>query len=354
MSVTKTNLGYVIDFTINGVRYRERITAPHNKSAEKRISDLESHYRLLIKLNDSSSLKTHPNSKILMKAFACKKKIFTVDDYSRLWFNRYSKNWSHTTIRGYSQKYNNHIKPNFGQMNISEFTATNYHDWAKSQSMSGKSINEVRNILNQIFKEAFLDEVIDSNPIQRTRPSKHIKKEPEPFNNNEILAILSALSYPYKEYFQVAFYTGLRTGELLALRWQDLDLAKNKIFVRKSISNGIEKEPKTKSSIRNIDLHYLAKESFQVLYKRKLKGEYRVFIDPNTNISYKNAEGIRKYTWKPALERAKVKYRCPYQTRHTYASMMLTEGREPMWVAYQMGHSDWAMIRTIYGRWIPN
>jgi integrase len=215
-------------------------------------------------------------------------------------------------------------------------------------------MNEIRNILNQIFKEAFLDEVIDVNPIQRTRPSKNIKKEPQPFNNFEIEAILNVLSSPYKEYFQVAFYTGLRTGELIALRWEDIDLSKNKIYVRKSISHGIEKEPKTKSSLRNIDMHEFAKAAFEQLKKKNINEAYRVFIDPKTSHTFKNAEGIRKYVWKPALAVTNIKYRCPYQTRHTYASMMLSEGSEPMWVAFQMGHSDWGMIRNTYGRWISN
>lgn len=49
-----------------------------------------------------------------------------------------------------------------------------------------------------------------------------------------------------------------------------------------------------------------------------------------------------------------MRYRRPYQTRHTYASMMLSAGEHPMWVAQQMGHSDWTMIARIYGRWMPS
>lgn len=44
----------------------------------------------------------------------------------------------------------------------------------------------------------------------------------------------------------------------------------------------------------------------------------------------------------------------PYQTRHTYASMMLSAGEHPMWVAKQMGHADWTMIARVYGRWMPD
>ena len=56
----------------------------------------------------------------------------------------------------------------------------------------------------------------------------------------------------------------------------------------------------------------------------------------------------------PAVKKAGVRYRRPYQTRHTYASMMLSAGEHPMWVAGQMGHSDWTMIARVYGRWMPS
>jgi len=58
--------------------------------------------------------------------------------------------------------------------------------------------------------------------------------------------------------------------------------------------------------------------------------------------------------WQSALKRAGVRYRNPYQTRHTYASMMLSAGEHPMWVAKQMGHADWTMIARVYGRWMPS
>ena len=48
-----------------------------------------------------------------------------------------------------------------------------------------------------------------------------------------------------------------------------------------------------------------------------------------------------------------MRYRYPYQTRHTYASMMLSAGENPLWVAAQMGHKDWSMIARVYGKWIP-
>ena len=53
------------------------------------------------------------------------------------------------------------------------------------------------------------------------------------------------------------------------------------------------------------------------------------------------------------VRRAKIRYRNPYQTRHTFASMMLSAGEHPMWVSKQMGHTDQTMIARVYGRWMP-
>ena len=56
--------------------------------------------------------------------------------------------------------------------------------------------------------------------------------------------------------------------------------------------------------------------------------------------------------WKRILLRAGVRYRYPYQMRHTYASMMLQAGESVMWVAQQMGHTDWTFTARTYSRWV--
>jgi integrase len=295
VSVKRISNGYLIDFTINGERYRERIIAPHYKTAEKRINEQETIYKMAITISDQGSLEKYPNSGIIQKAFVGAESKFTINEYFNIWFGRHKSSWSHTTIRGYTQKYMTHILPNFGNIRLVDFTASSYHDWAKHQSMSGKSMNEIRNILSQIFKEAFINEVINLKPMKRTRPAKIIQKEPEPFTEVEIDKILDTLESPYREYFNIAFYTGMRTGELIALRWEDIDINRNKIHVRKSISHGIEKAPKTKGSIRSIDMSKEAKSAFLLLKENHLNDVYRVFINPKTNSTYKNAEGIRKY-----------------------------------------------------------
>jgi integrase len=354
MAVKEVKNGYVIDFTIEHQRYRETIPAPINKSAHKRVEEQESIYKMAITLNDEVIASRFPNSKIIQKAFGREGDKFTIDQYSSIWFQQKQRNWSHTTIRGYSQKYNSYIKPNFGHLRLKEFKASMFDEWASKQKLSGKSINEARNVIHQIFKRAFYDGVIDNNPAERIERYKQDHKEAEPFTKYEITKILSALETPYREFFQFAIWTGLRTGELLALRWQDVDLVNEVIHVRKNITHGKEKEPKTKGSIRRVELLPEAISALSSILESKYCNDFRVFIDPKTLTTYKYSDGLRKYIWLPALKRARVKYRYPYQCRHTFASTMLSQGKNPMWVAAQMGHADWGMIRKTYGRWIPS
>jgi integrase len=185
-----------------------------------------------------------------------------------------------------------------------------------------------------------------------TKPRLKDHKEAEPFSMVEIKKILEALDRPYREFFQFAIWTGLRTGELLGLRWQDVDLDKGQVHIRTNITQGREKEPKTRGSIRTIELLPEAINALKSIENSEYYDGFRVFIDPKTKQTYKYADGLRKYVWMLTLKKIGVKYRYPYQCRHTFASMMLTQGKNPMWVASQMGHADWGMIRKIYGRWI--
>ncbi len=191
-------------------------------------------------------------------------------------------------------------------------------------------------------KGNFLDQIdylIDWRPIEKTI-AEHYAREPEPFTQEEITKILNELTGQEKNLIQFAFYSGLRTSELIALRWQDVELEQNRIFVKRAHVRGQLKDTKTKSGKREVVLQPQARES--LLNQQAFTGKQNetVFHNPHTNQPWKNDQPIRKSTWIPALKKAGIKYRNPYQTRHTFASMMLSTGEHYMWVAQQMGHKD--------------
>ncbi len=107
------------------------------------------------------------------------------------------------------------------------------------------------------------------------------------------------------------------------------------------------------TGIRDVKLLILAREAIEAQRAHTQLIGGRVFHNPRTNQPWQDDQQIRATAWAHVLRRAEVRYRYPYQTRHTYASMLLTAGEDPMWVARQMGHSDWGMIRKVYARWLP-
>lgn len=114
---------------------------------------------------------------------------------------------------------------------------------------------------------------------------------------------------------------------------------------------GQEKTTKTNAGIRAVELQAKAKESLRDQYHYTNEAEY-VFQDSRTKRPWKSDQPLRKRVWIPALKKAEIEYRNPYQTRHTFVSMMLGRGENPLWVANQMCHGDWGEIRKTYGRWI--
>lgn len=175
---------------------------------------------------------------------------------------------------------------------------------------------------------------------------------PEPFNTDEMTLIISQLDAPMANQFTFAFWTGLRTGETIALRVNDLQLDKNRILVRRSLSRGVLKTTKTDKQ-RWVNLLPPAKAAIErQLELLKAPGGW-VFPNPFTLRRWANDAKITR-RWTNALARAGVRYRRPYQTRHTFASMMLSAGENIMYVAQQMGHADWSMLVKVYADWIPS
>ena len=78
------------------------------------------------------------------------------------------------------------------------------------------------------------------------------------------------------------------------------------------------------------------------------------FLDPKTNKQWEGADAIRKKAWVPVLKRSGVRYRNPYQTRHTFATHHLSNGVNLFWLAEQMGHKGPEMLFRHYGSYLES
>jgi len=356
--IKANNSSISISFTYNNVRCRETVKVKPTKSSLKEMARKRDTILYEIEFGKFDYLEHFPKSKKALTLAGNQACNITIRQMVNDWLKRNQNQWERSTIKGRISKIINHIEPEFGHIFVTNFKASIFKNWGATainkrtnKPLKGKTKNEVRSILYLAFQELYIDEIIDSNPINRTKSFKNIKKEPEPFNNNEREEILAQMSGEIRNIFEFAFWTGLRTSELLALRKCDIDLDRNVIFVRNAIVDGREKGTKTLSSARTHQLHKTALKALKEQLLITPSGVERIFTNPKTNQSWTNDKATYRF-WVKAMKQTNIKYRTQYNTRHSYASTMLTENKPIGWVAKQMGHSNIAMTLSTYARWI--
>lgn len=257
-----------------------------------------------------------------------------------------------STIEGYLKMLNNHVLPKIGSMPIDKITYSRLASLLTKLDCGAKTKNNVATVIRQPFMLAVRDGLIKDNPAQYLQNAKAQKEPPDPFMLDEAELILAKLKGEpvYYNYFELAFFTGLRTSELFALTWQDIDFNRQTMRINKASVKGEIKSTKT-YSFRDVELNSRAIEALhrQRMITGLLNGN--VFLDPKTKRPFTNT----KTPWRPwqyAVMLSGVRYRKPYNTRHTYATMNLMAGANPMWVARQMGHTTMKMLLENYSRWI--
>ncbi|MGL2854584.1 tyrosine-type recombinase/integrase, partial [Helicobacter pylori] len=171
----------------------------------------------------------------------------------------------------------------------------------------------------------------------------------DPFNLEEVKTLIeNAQSLKLKAFLTVAFFTGLRTGEQLALMWEDIDFTEKKIVINKSLNElGSITTPKNKPSVREVDLLEPVEKILKELQASEPESKKFVFISmPKRSTMFQRA-------FRSLLKALNLKERKLYTTRHTFASLMLSQGEEAMWVSKTLGHKDLNTTYSTYSHYIP-
>ncbi|TCS37450.1 integrase [Paucimonas lemoignei] len=352
-----------ITFAYRGQRCRERIklapTAPNLKrAAQHRAAILDA-----IQKGTFNYRITFPDSPRAALFVEKQGEVLTVEKYLDDWLERQRAHLKASTYEGYRKTVVNHLSPGFGKLILSDLKRVNIKDWCAKLETSNKTIRNRLSVLRAALGDAVQDDLIESNPLYgwqfKSKEAPQEDDDVDPFSAEEQTAILDKLQGQERNLFQFAFWTGMRTSELIALEWGDIDWHRGTLQVRRSLTRAaiIAKSegetPKTRSGRREIKLLGPALEALQAQKAFTYLSYDQVFNNPRTDKRWRGDLVIRE-AWKRGLKLAKVRYRRPYQTRHTFASMMLTAGESPMWVAQQMGHKDWTMIARVYGKWIKD
>lgn len=347
-----------ITFMYRGVRCRERIalkpTATNLKRAEQHKAAIE--HAITTGTFDYSV--TFPGSARAAK-FAPETSRETVTGFLERWLESKRKHVSSSTFEGYRKIVEHRLIPGLGKLLVVDVKRKTVRDWLDGLEVGNKTLSNIQSCLRSALSDAVEEELIDSNPLAGwtySRKEEVKDDDVDPFSPEEQKAILAAMEGQGRNLVQFALWSGMRTSELVGLEWGDIDWLRGEAHVMRAITQaakGKAEVTKTTSSRRSVKLLGPALAALKAQKAFTYLAHQEVFQNPRTGERWTGDGPIRKTLWQYALKRAGVRYRRPYQTRHTYASMMLSAGEHPMWVAQQMGHSDWTMIARVYGRWMP-
>ena len=351
---------YEIAFTYRGVRCRERIKLKPSPANRKRV---EHHLGAIIDAIYKGSFnysETFPDSPRRFQFLERQGEALLAETYFDDWLEYKARHLKASTLQGYIKTINNQIIPQFIGKPIADIKRTDIKLWLSAMKCTNKRLANIQSVLRTALQDAVMDELIETNPLYgwsyQTKDAPKKANDVDPFNAEEQQAIINELTGQARNLIQFNFWTGMRPSEVIALEWDDIDWRRGVIIVNKALTQAASEaeSPKTNAGKREVKILKPAMDALIDQKQFTLLKNKEIFQNPRTNERWSGDQAIRKTLWAPTLKKAKVRYRRPYQTRHTYASMMLTAGESIAWLANQMGHADWGMLRTIYARFIKD
>ncbi len=229
---------------------------------------------------------------------------------------------------------------------IKPLDINNFYNTFKDKS----TLNTCNVILKLAFEKAILLEYIKTTPVIITKPKIQSNYTPQPFNMEELKLILNNTNGQFLNMLGILFFTGMRIGELISLKWTDINFIDETIDINKTMYRGRLQTPKTKGSKAIIDLPIEAKPYF--LSQKEITGLkvhlfYTIFDKVYTNhFSINNKFYL-------LLKKLNLNKRGIHQTRHTFASLKLSYGEQLNWVSFMLRHDSPSFTQKVYYKYIP-
>jgi integrase len=293
---------------------------------------------------------------------------YTVASWIHFWLDTYKRNEvRESTLERYQIFFQKHILPAFGKILLHQLRPEQLQRFyvEKQKELSQNTVRFLHAIIHGALKQALALGYISRNVADIAKPPKRAQKEVKIMDAEKLDAFLSsARKYRLYPAFLLMASTGMRTGEVLGLRWQDVDfeqgtvtIAQNLVWTEKGI---IFQEPKTKSSRRSIPLLPEVVEELKSWRKKWLEEKIALGSDwsetdlvfPSEVHTPLDPHSFRR-TFRSICADAGIKGITPHVFRHSLASFLLARGEHPKIVQELLGHSSITVTLDIYSKVIP-
>jgi integrase len=301
----------------------------------------------------------------------------TFGAYADTWMKDYARVECKTsTADGYEGVLRQYLRPRFASHRLDEITRDQIKSMINELVAKDLSRGTIRNalcVIRGMFNQAIEGGLLDSNPAARlgrfTRTAKSDQSKGVSLTAEEVQTFLDAASEICPEYhplFLVAVRAGLRRGELVSVRWGDLQFGKDENdpnrFILVQHNYVCREHTNTKSKkARRVDMSKDLRRAFIALRDKQLLGAFLkgmndisdelVFPSPDGGIL--DPDNLYHRYFLPVLAKAGIRKIRLHDLRHTFGSLLIQTGASIVYVKEQMGHSSIQVTVDTYGHLIP-
>lgn len=264
-----------------------------------------------------------------------------------------------------------HIAPALGTLKLKGLTPAHVRWFYREKldsGLSGGTVHKMHVVLHKALGQAVRDGLIPRNVTEAVKVPRVGRKEITPLTAEETKRFIEAARGEdrFEALYVLAVTTGMRQGELLALKWDDVDLERGVLRVRRTITrlNGTFAlgEPKTAKSRRSVKLTSLAVEALRAHLGRQLEEIDRtgsLYRDQGLVFATEagtlvNPTNLRQRSFAKLLKRAKLPEIRFHDLRHTCATLLLVRNVNPKIVSEMLGHSSISITLDTYSHVLPD
>ncbi len=279
----------------------------------------------------------------------------TVSEFMSRWLTSIKGTIRDGSWKQYEMVNRVHIEPVLGHVKLERLTTLQVQAFYHKKLESGVSPRRTLYIhatLHKALNQAVVWSLVPRNVTDGVEKPRHSGRAIEPFGGDQVKMLLKAVEGDRLEALYVlAVTTGMRQGELLGLKWEDVDLDDGVLRVNRTIFGGIVSPPKTRSGRRSIRLSKAALASLS-RHKANSNGSEWVFCTKSGKPI--DCSNLTKQSWKPLLKKANLPYRRFHDLRHTCATLLLKKSVHPKIVQSLMGHASISITLDTYSHVLPD
>lgn len=260
-----------------------------------------------------------------------------------------------SVVRSYEAALRLHVLPELGARKLADVQRRDVQRLADELLAQGRDPSTIRNALmplRVIYRRALGDADVVINPCSGVRLPANRGRRDRVVSPEQATRLLAALADRDRALWGLALYAGLRRGELMALRWEDVDVARGVIRVERSwdAQARVFVEPKSRAGRRRVPIAGVLRDIL-VEHKMAAAGELVVGRADEPRLPF-NDTSVAQRAYR-AWQRAGLEAITLHEARHTFASLMIAAGVNAKALASYMGHSSVTITYDRYGHLMP-